>query len=84
MRKLLLATALLVASGSALAMCPDKADRIVDRLKSHGVTAINVTYSSDMQGWAETLKKNIAAVDSAITVNLVSASGTGVCKVGKA
>lgn len=83
MKKLLLATVLLSATGLAYAHCPDNAQKIVSRIKSHNVNAINVTYSSDKADWATTLQKNIASIDSNVKVNLISTSGSDVCKITK-
>lgn len=85
MKKLLLATALFAMSTSvAFAFCPNNPQKIVNKIKSHNVTAINVTYSSDMTTWAQDIKKGIIGLDSNLTVNLVPASGAGICKITKA
>ena len=84
MKKVLLAVAMLALSGSALAMCPNNADKIVKRIQSHNVTAINITYSDDQKAWADDMKSKIAAIDSKLTVNLVPETGSMVCKISKA
>lgn len=85
MKKILVAVAMLALSGSALAMmCPNNADKIVRRVQSHNVTAINVTYSEDQKAWADDIKSKIIAIDSKLTVNLVPETGSMICKISKA
>ncbi len=85
MKKLLLATVLLVSTGLAYAGCPDNAQKITDRIKSHPqVTAIDITYSPDKETWAKDMQGQITKLYSTLTVNLVPTTGNDVCKIGRA
>ncbi len=79
MKKVILALTMLAVSGASYAFCPSNVDKIYGRIQSHGVTAITITNSPDEATWASDIQKGLEA--KGIKVTVVSAQGTGICKI---
>lgn len=85
MKKTLLAFTVLALgiSSTAFAFCPNKPAKIVERIQSHNVTSIDVTYSPDKEDWAKMIQSGVSALDKTLTINMVPTTGTDVCKISK-
>lgn len=78
MQKLLLVLSL--ASGVCFAAandCSKAAQKVVDKLTAHQLSAISIDYSADKADWATTCKKAILAKNSSIQVTMTQVEGSG-------
>ncbi len=83
MKKLLLV--LMVVSSVAFADCddPKNAEKVIGMLKSHNKSKVQVNYTADKKGCADTCKANILALDKSIKVIMNKEKGTGMCRFAK-
>ena len=83
MKKLLLV--LMVVSSVAFADCddPKNARKVIGILKNLNASQVQVNYTADKKGCADTCKANILALNKSITVNMNEEKGTGMCRFAK-